>query len=117
MRTISVNGVDVRLATISELAAHGIELPEEITPIAEELVIVGRLTLKDLLRIAGRNPCKIDYAMPEDWIRQTGKNPMDYLWSYEMPGSIFGEPLSIRKVRNEARANILTALITQEVPA
>jgi hypothetical protein len=42
---------------------------------------------------------------------------MDYLWSYEMPGSIFGEPLSIRKVRNEARANILTALITQEVPA
>lgn len=115
--TISVNGVDVCLVTISELEARGIELPEETMPIAEGLVIIGRVTLKNLIQIAGHNTSKIDYAVPEDWARRNGKDPARYVWSYETPGSIFGEPLSIRKLQEEARVNILSALIAQEVPA
>ena len=118
MRTIRVNGVDVRLATVRELKEHGIELSEEITRLEGlGLVIISRLTLKDVLQIAGHNLRKIDYAVPEDWARQNGKDPMEYVWSYERPGSIFGEPLSIRRVRKEARDNITEALITLEASA
>ena len=117
MRTIEVNGVTVRLTAIPELEARGIRLSEETTPLTGELVIVGRLSLRDLIQIAGRDEHKIDYAVPEDWARQNGKDPMQYVWSYEKPGTIFGEPLSTWQIRQEAQSNILSALVTQDVPA
>jgi hypothetical protein len=71
-------------------------------------------TTDSILKFAGHDVTKIDYAVPQPWWDEYrakyGKPPMA-CWSYET-GSIFGNPLFFSDVHNEIRRFVSKALIS-----
>lgn len=69
-------------------------------------------TNDSLLRAAGHDPVKIDYAVPQPWFEEykqkVGEYPKAY-WTYEKDGA-FGEPLFYSTIRSQVRANVKFAL-------
>ena len=107
MKHLELHGIHIAIGTQAEVEALGLTSSLDL---GNGLVILQRVTLKELLTLAGHDWNRIDSAVPQDWVARKGVEPQDWVWSYES-GSAFGEPLSLRQVRREAAQQVLDLLV------
>jgi hypothetical protein len=89
MQTINLHGINLHISRQP--------IPQPCLRLADDLWLAGRLQKDELVQAAGMDETKIDFAIPRLWIRATGADPNDYVWSYER-NPVFGEAVSIESV-------------------
>jgi len=99
MKYITLNGVEICVATAAELEESGISLDEWHRLDEFGLVLLRPLQRKDALFAAGYDLQQVDFALPQDWVDDNRKGrgefiPEDWVWDHS-DASVFGKHLYV----------------------